>query len=82
MLSEVNIICKSLQKRCHTLEACQNNLDVLLDTVSDMKVDRNLAFQRYKMDEEYISEKLSVIHYPNLEPGVVKIQFGKVKELT
>lgn len=81
MSNVVNVICKCWQKCSNTLAACQDDLNVLLDTLSDMKEDRNSVFYRCRMNRRYISEKSSIFLYHDFEPGVAKIQSGKSKEL-
>lgn len=71
-----------MPKRGHTLAACRDDLDAPLDTVSDMKDERNSVFYRCKIDRKYNSGRSSIVLYPDFESGVVKIQSGQSKDLT
>lgn len=61
---------------------CVGDLNVLLDTVHEIKHCRNSVFCKCQLDSKQIAENSSIVPCNDLENGVIKIQNGMTNDLS
>jgi len=79
---EINTITLELQTRGLSLADCRLALDILIKAVRDGKNDLNSNLYGCTLDTFYIDSKAQIVHSPDFESGVVKIQNRKTDELS
>lgn len=82
MLSEIDLITKSLQTRGHTLAQCRDDLDVLSDAVYEQRNQVGSPLYQCKLSNKYLAPSSAIVLHPAFESGVVKIQKGLQPHLT
>jgi hypothetical protein len=82
MLGEIDAVTKYLQTRVLPLDSCQWALDTLANDVAQHRNQRGHDLQGCKLGRRYIRQGAGILTDPDFESGVIKLQEGKVNELT
>lgn len=82
MLAEIMVVTKSLQTDKHALADCRDDLDDLNKAIEEEKRMQGSPFLNCRLGTEYISPTSTFVKYPHFEAAVIKMQRGRVQDLT
>ena len=79
---DTNVVAVSMQTHLYKLKQCRGDLDALLSECNAGHVDSNSVWYNRKLAGTYIKRRSSKLPDPDFVEGIIKIQEGKVLELT
>ena len=82
MLKEINDVTRSLQSDGHTLADCRDDINALIEAVTDEKDDINSVFYGCRLGKKYIGVTAPIVKYPAFESGAYKLLKGFERDLT
>lgn len=81
-LIKIDVVCKILQRRGVKLADCRDALDTLMHTITEAQDDRNAILYKCRLGDNYIHPTANICPDPHFESAVVKIQQGRIEDLT
>ncbi len=74
MLRAIDEVTKSLQKDGHLVSDCRDDLDALIESVSDQRTEKSSPFYNCRLGTRYIARDAAIVQDVPFESAVVKIQ--------
>ena len=81
ILSEIDMVTKSIQNKYYTLAKCREDIDILSSTVEEERNNPDSSLYQCLLGTKYISPNAPIVPHPKFEIGVTKIQREAETEL-
>lgn len=82
MSNEVDVVMKPLQTKGLTLADCPNDLDTLTVTIQEERSKHGSNLNECRLVNELIDSKANIVHSPDFELSILKIQEDVTSQLT